>query len=289
MNKFIVDEIEYYISRNPYTGGPMIARIDGLPIENRKEICRRFLRNNGWTDDMFKNRITNDLERKINQILNDTNFELKKISSYKSNRNVVYRKTKVSIPKPTNEEVDYWLKAWDSLPDYTVQEEAINEPFQGQYNSNKSLKNIIIKCSVLNDFYSTNIFKVYPVACHILELDIDKRLKQGDISLVNEIANNKIANKEKNFYSFASKYCSHHNQEEYPIYDSYVDQMLRHFRNVDRFVDFDNEDLKDYKKFKNILLDFRKFYKLDKYSLKELDKYLWQAGKKYYPKKYYKK
>lgn len=65
--------------------------------------------------------------------------------------------------------------------------------------------------------------------------------------------------------------------------------MLRHFRNVDRFVDFDNEDLKDYKKFKNILLDFRKFYKLDKYSLKELDKYLWQAGKKYYPKKYYKK
>ena len=78
MNKFIVDEIEYYISRNPYTGGPMIARIDGLPIENRKEICRRFLRNNGWTDDMFKNRITNDLERKINQILNDTNFELKK-------------------------------------------------------------------------------------------------------------------------------------------------------------------------------------------------------------------
>ena len=84
------------------------------------------------------------------------------------------------------------------MPDYIVQEEAINELFQGCYNSNKCLKNIIIKCSVLNDFYSTNIFKVYPVACHILELDIDERLKKGDISLVNEIANNKIANKEKN-------------------------------------------------------------------------------------------
>lgn len=70
MNKFIVDEIEYYISINPYTGGPMIARIDGLPIDNRKEICRRFLRDYGWTDNMFKNRITNDLERKINSILN---------------------------------------------------------------------------------------------------------------------------------------------------------------------------------------------------------------------------
>ena len=65
--------------------------------------------------------------------------------------------------------------------------------------------------------------------------------------------------------------------------------MLRHFRNIDRFFCFDNDDLKDYKKFKNILLEFRKFYKLDKYTLKELDKYLWQVGKKYYPKKYYKK
>lgn len=196
---------------------------------------------------------------------------------------------KVNIPTPTSDEVNNWLKRWDSLPDYTTQEEAIDELFQGYYNSNKSLKNIIIKCSVLNDFYSTNIFKVYPVARHILELDIDDRLKNGDISLVNEIANNKISGKEKNFYSFASKYCSHHNQEEYPIYDYYVDQMLRHFRNVDVFFDFDNNDLKNYEKFKNILLKFREFYKLEKFSLKDLDRYLWQAGKEYYPKNYKKK
>lgn len=196
---------------------------------------------------------------------------------------------KANIPTPTSDEVNNWLKKWASLPDYTTQEEAIDELFQGYYNSNKSLKNIIIKCSVLNDFYSTNIFKVYPVARHILELDIDDRLKNGDISLVNEIANNKISGKEKNFYSFASKYCSHHNQEEYPIYDYYVDQMLRHFRNVDVFFDFDNNDLKNYEKFKNILLKFREFYKLEKFSLKDLDRYLWQAGKEYYPKNYKKK
>lgn len=196
---------------------------------------------------------------------------------------------KVNIPTPTSDEVNNWLKKWDSSPEYTTQEEAINELFHSHYNSNKSLKNIIIKCSVLNDFYSTNIFKVYPVACHILELDIDDRLKNGDISLVNEIANNKISGKEKNFYSFASKYCSHHNQEEYPIYDYYVDQMLRHFRNVDVFFDFDNADLKNYEKFKNILLKFREFYKLEKFSLKDLDRYLWQVGKEYYPKKYYKR
>lgn len=29
-----------------------------------------------------------------------------------------------------------------------------------------------------------------------------------------------------NFYSFASKYCSHHNPLDYPIYDIYVDEVL---------------------------------------------------------------
>ena len=65
--------------------------------------------------------------------------------------------------------------------------------------------------------------------------------------------------------------------------------MLRHFRNVDAFFDFDNNDLKNYEKFKNIILKFREFYKLEKFSLKDLDRYLWQAGKEYYPKNYKKK
>ena len=61
------------------------------------------------------------------------------------------------------------------------------------------------------------------------------------------------------------------------------------FTLTDKFADFENEDLKDYKKYKNIFLAFRKFYGLEKYSLKELDKYLWQVGKKYYPRKYKKR
>jgi len=68
---FKLDNVEYCIVRNPYTNGPMIARVDGLPIENRKEICRRFLRLHGWTDEMMPNKvITNTLEREINKILN---------------------------------------------------------------------------------------------------------------------------------------------------------------------------------------------------------------------------
>lgn len=178
------------------------------------------------------------------------------------------------------------MEKWNELEDYSIQEEAIDELFAGSYKSNKELKNIMIKCSILNDFYSTNIFKIYPVACRILELDIDERLANGDITLVNDIATVIINGKKKYFYSFASKYCSHHNQVEFPIYDSYVDIVLRYFRKADKFYNFKNEDLKDYCKFKNILLKFREYYGLQEFSLKELDKYLWQFGKFYFPKKY---
>ena len=65
---------------------------------------------------------------------------------------------KALIPSPTKVQVLYWLEKWNELEDYSIQEEAIDELFAGSYKSNKELKNIMIKCSILNDFYSTNIF-----------------------------------------------------------------------------------------------------------------------------------
>lgn len=296
-NTFVVDNVEYKIVRNPHTAGPMIARVDGLAIENRKEICRRFLRTHGWTDDMFGNKITNELERQINKIINGSYipnevgepspFRKERVDSgthYSSSMPRVRRRE--DVPIPSVDQVEYYLKKWNELEDYSAQEEAIDKLFYGEFNSNDNLQNILIKCSVLNDFYSTNIFKIYPVAKHILALNIDKRLKSGDPTLVDDIARINLGDKEKNFYSFASKYCSHHNQLEFPIYDSYVHKVLKYFRNADRFFQFDEADLKVYPKFKNILIEFRKFYKLEKYNLKELDKFLWQFGKEHFPKNY---
>ncbi|WDC83386.1 hypothetical protein PL321_11575 [Caloramator sp. mosi_1] len=141
-----------------------------------------------------------------------------------------------------------------------------------------------MKASALNDFYSTNIFSIYPVAKHICTLNIDTRLKAGDVTLVGDIQYVNIGDTEKNFYSFATKYCSHHNQLDYPIYDSYVDEVLRYFRNRDGFSDFPDGDLKEYIKFKRILINFRAFYGLDKYNLKQIDQYLCLLGKDYFLK-----
>ena len=290
---FNVNSIDYQIIRNPYTNGPMIARVDGLSIENRKEICRIFLRNHGWTDDMFGNKITNDLERQINKILNgNDNLKLSVVSSGTKNQSND-RKTKSrnieydNIPKPSIDQVKYWLNKWDELEDYVAQEEAIDKLFYGEFKSNDNLQNILIKCSVLNDFYSTNIFKIYPVAKHILSLNVDSRLASNDVTLVDDIAKVTIGDSEKNFYSFASKYCSHHKPLEYPIYDSYVEKVLLHFNKVYHFYTFHKNDLKNYSKFKTVLIKFRDFFGLEEFNLKELDKYLWQFGKFYFPKTYY--
>ena len=191
-----------------------------------------------------------------------------------------------SIPKHCQKEVEKYLNKWDSLENYVLQESSLDKLVFKTYPKNDDINDILIKCSSLNDFYSTNIFSIFSVAKHILKLNIDKRLKEGDATLVNDIAKVKINGKDKNFYSFATKYCSHHFPTIYPIYDYYVEKVLLYFRDKDHFLDFKKSDLKKYDLFKNILISFRNYYGLNEYNLKDIDRYLWQLGKDYFKKKY---
>lgn len=193
----------------------------------------------------------------------------------------------IDIPSPNKKIIEEYLTKWDNLEDHYIwQESSLDKLFHEDYKTNTDLNEILIKCSCLNDFYSTNIFLIYPVAKNIFDLNIDKRLEDGDTSLVNDIANVEISGKQKHFYSFASKYCSHHNSIKFPIYDYFVEKMLLYFKKKDKFSNFHKEDLKDYTKFRNILLEFKKFYDIDEYNLRDIDKYLWISGKEYFPKNY---
>ena len=195
-------------------------------------------------------------------------------------------KPEIVISKPSAIEVEKYLKSWKNLKNYKLQEDALDKLFFELLPSNEEISDILLKVATLNDFYSTNIFSVYPVAEHILSLRIDERLKQGDVTLVNEIQNVTINGVTRKFYSFSTKYCSHHNPNEYPIYDSYVEKVLKYFRKKDKFSKFKNSDLKDYQEFKNIIIAFREYYGLEEFNLKEIDQYLWQLGKEYFPNKY---
>jgi len=178
--------------------------------------------------------------------------------------------------------VKWYLDKWEKLPNYTAQEKALNLLFHETYPLNCEMDHVLVKCSVLNDFYGTNIFGVYPIAKHIVDLQIDARLDSGDKTLVDDISR---ATPRRN-YSFATKYCSHHRPLSYPIYDSYVAEVLDCFRKQDNFLAFRKSDLSDYPTFFDAIKRFQAFYGLEAFNIKQIDQYLWQLGKDYSPRSY---
>ncbi|MGX2983695.1 hypothetical protein [Helicobacter sp. 23-1045] len=193
----------------------------------------------------------------------------------------------LNIPTPNQSELQKWVNEWhkgQTMENYREQESSLNKLFHRTYPRNDDLDDILAKVATLNDFYSTNIFNIFAVAKHIKGVvGVDLRLQNGDENLVGEIATVSINGKVKHFYSFATKFCSHHNEADFAIYDSYVEKMLLYFQKRDRFGDFKGADLRDYGRFKKALNDFKAFYGLD-CNLKQLDMYLWQAGKKHFSK-----
>jgi len=200
---------------------------------------------------------------------------------------------KEDIPVPSAQVIDAYLNIWETSEDvkkYPLQEKALNFLFAEACPRNDDMTHVILKVSALNDFYSTNIFDTYSVAERILSIkDFNERLKNADYSLVNEIAQVTINGKTKNFYSFASKYCSHHRPDLFPIYDSYVEKMLLFYDKNTRFMTCKKLDLKNYQKFVSTIKGFQEAYKLEKFSLRDIDVFLWQVGKKYFPNTYGKK
>src|SRR5574344_220584 len=122
--------------------------------------------------------------------------------------------------KVSCDEVERFMQKWRRLENYVYQERALDKLFFTLCKYNEEMEDILIKCSALNDFYSTNIMDVLSVAKHYVTIDIDHRLDLNDENLVDDLSWVTMKNGRKiHFYSFATKYCSHHKPMEYPIYD----------------------------------------------------------------------
>ena len=65
----------------------------------------------------------------------------------------------IEIPRPNKNIIKEYLVKWDNLEDHYIwQESSLDKLFHKDYKYNTDLNEILIKCSCLNDFYSTNIF-----------------------------------------------------------------------------------------------------------------------------------
>lgn len=183
---------------------------------------------------------------------------------------------------------------------------------------------VLLKVSVLDSFYSTNLakFGIYEVAKHIAELEVESKIHQKIRNanpknydelkgIIEQIAEcERKDSKKKVFYSFATKYCFHHNQNAFRIYDSFVREVLVFFNNgksdtSNKFADIPSElvgtnffgaklidtklrKLENYDTFLKAIDRFAKHYGLANENTqhrRDLDHFLWILGKENRQKK----
>jgi hypothetical protein len=188
------------------------------------------------------------------------------------------------VPLPSEELVRAACKEYEG----DVADLALKELFT-QYPTNKSYSHVLLKVVTLNRLYSTSIYAVYDAATHIHERaeEIDSALAAGSPEIVDTIAALTLSatGKKRHVYSFASKFCSWHKQDKYPIWDSrvrrYLSALRRQLKNTDDAgLLGTNPDLWTlYPEFVELITGLRRRYRLAGFSFKDIDKFLWKYGR----------
>ena len=168
---------------------------------------------------------------------------------------------------------------------YRLQESILKNVFE-RYSTNNLFNKVLIKVTLLNQYYSTHITNVHKLAEHVFNIqDLDERIMSNaiDFDLVDEIGNVQLGKVPRFHYSFATKYCSFHNPRVYPIYDKFAAQALAYYNTRGRlFGDFSYTSLireRNYQEYCNFYRSFIDYFNLRNFSLKQIDRLLWQTGK----------
>jgi hypothetical protein len=185
---------------------------------------------------------------------------------------------KSALVLPTEENVRRACKQFDD--DNLVVEEALKDLFT-QYPRNNNHPHVLLKVVALNRLYSAGIYAVYDTARHIHEhaREIDSGLAAGAPEVVDIITAVPITatGKVRHFWAFATKYCSWHNPNSYPIWDSHVARYLRSLEGTP----FAHPDFwHHYREFRDLMVAFREHYKLAAVMFKEIDKFLYRMAPK---------
>lgn len=167
--------------------------------------------------------------------------------------------------------VDQFIRRFEQNERYYEADKAIVKLIRA-FPSSSDLGAVLLKVTTINKLYSTNILAPFDVAKHIVSLRLGDQLKNGQLSVVDRIRHVTISGTEKNFYSFATKYCSWHNLRAYPIYDSFVEKSLRHFNCI-------TGNLRVYDNLKASVDCLRTQNHITKFTYKQIDKFLWLYGK----------
>jgi hypothetical protein len=187
--------------------------------------------------------------------------------------------------KPTQEFVEHWFKRFMDTAEFLKGEEVVQSAIYS-FPDNTNLYGIMVKCSLVQAIYHTRIIDMVGVAERMQECALDDHLRAGSPLAVEEIVRCTNEAEGKRHISFASKYCSFHEPERYPIIDSILKKLLvryqREFRfSATNFRQTDLENIQDYAFLRRILDDFRAHFGLLDVSYKKLDQCLWMFGREW--------
>ena len=174
--------------------------------------------------------------------------------------------------------IDFEIAAFAKEPETALAESTLRELI-ATYSENTKLEHVLIKVIAINTLYHARVWDVdlHQLALHISKIEeLDVKLKQGRLDTVDAIW--KSQGTRRHYFSFATKFCSWHNQEGYAIYDLNMWEALRAYRSKELGFQFKVSGCTDYACFHTIVKRFQAAYGLESYSLKDVDKFLWRVG-----------
>ena len=117
------------------------------------------------------------------------------------------------LPVPTVELVLDECRRFDNASWNQLGDKALKELLE-HFPRNTDASHVLVKVLVLNKLYSTRVLDndIESLARHVTGLGIDPLLERGALEAVYTCPPLKM------YYSFATKFCSWHNPNAYPIY-----------------------------------------------------------------------
>ena len=138
---------------------------------------------------------------------------------------------------------------------------------------NTDLDRVLLKVAALNQLYGTNVYYLYAMAQHIVEVFSSERT-WDECSLVEQIAYLEASG--RRHQSFASKYCHFFvDSEQFPLFDSYVPVVVRMHLGRGNYRCKTTDQT--YRNFYEDLQTLRRSISFDP-TIRELDHYLWLRG-----------
>lgn len=149
----------------------------------------------------------------------------------------------------TNEEIEYSHNQVIADKIYGMEYKLLQDILK-KYSENIDVNIVAMKIALIDVTNSTNLNKykqkisLSKLANNISKIkNIDERLKNGDLSLIKEIASQQTIN----LFSFATKYCCYHNtmcynKDDYSIYDNILKE------NIGRYIDISPAQIEKFRK-----------------------------------------